>query len=154
MAIESIEINLKTQNCRVFVTDGVRDYVCSTALNGAGEQEVLDAPHAVGTVYERSLDLVSLKTQSLSLGVRQARSGPKNYMMHILIVIGFWAVFCGSAEMSRVSIEVVESIVNSVLFTSTVRRHQSRWVCQCRMDACGCVFKIFVNWRIMCRQEP
>ena len=87
-------------------------------------------------------------------GVRQARSGPKNYMMHILIVIGFWAVFCGSAEMSRVSIEVVESIVNGVLFTSTVRRHQSRWVCQCRMDACGCVFKIFVNWRITCRREP
>ena len=39
MAIESIEINLKTQNCRVFVTDGVRDYACSTALNGPGEQE-------------------------------------------------------------------------------------------------------------------
>ena len=39
MAIESIEINLKTQICRVFVTDSVRDYVCSTALNGAGEQE-------------------------------------------------------------------------------------------------------------------
>jgi len=39
MAIESIEINLKTQNCRVFVADGVRDYACSTALNGPGEQE-------------------------------------------------------------------------------------------------------------------
>ena len=39
MAIESIEINLKTQNCRVFATGGVRDYVCSTALNGPGEQE-------------------------------------------------------------------------------------------------------------------
>jgi L,D-transpeptidase YbiS len=39
MAIESIEINLKTQNCRVFTTGGVRDYACSTALNGPGEQE-------------------------------------------------------------------------------------------------------------------
>ena len=39
MAIELIEINLKTQNCRVFATDGVRDYVCSTALNGPGEKE-------------------------------------------------------------------------------------------------------------------
>ena len=39
MAIESIEINLKTQNCRVFATGGERDYVCSTALNGPGEQE-------------------------------------------------------------------------------------------------------------------
>ena len=39
MAIESIEINLKTQNCRVFTTDGVVDYSCSTALNGPGEQE-------------------------------------------------------------------------------------------------------------------
>lgn len=39
MAIESIEINLKTQNCRVFKTDGVVDYPCSTALNGPGEQE-------------------------------------------------------------------------------------------------------------------
>jgi L,D-transpeptidase YbiS len=39
MAIESIEINLKTQNCRVFATDGVVDYPCSTALNGPGEQE-------------------------------------------------------------------------------------------------------------------
>jgi len=39
MAIESIEINLKTQNFRVFTTDGVVDYPCSTALNGPGEQE-------------------------------------------------------------------------------------------------------------------
>ena len=39
MAIESIEINLKTQICRVFKTDGVLDYPCSTALNGPGEQE-------------------------------------------------------------------------------------------------------------------
>jgi lipoprotein-anchoring transpeptidase ErfK/SrfK len=39
MAIESIEINLKTQNCRVIATGGVRDYACSTALNGPGEQE-------------------------------------------------------------------------------------------------------------------
>jgi len=39
MAIESIEINLKMQNCRVFATGGVRDYACSTALNGPGEQE-------------------------------------------------------------------------------------------------------------------
>ena len=39
MAIESIEINLKTQNCRVFAIGGVRDYACSTALNGPGEQE-------------------------------------------------------------------------------------------------------------------
>ena len=90
-------------------------------------RRVLDAPHAVVTVYERSLDLVSLKTQSLSPDVRQARSGPKNYMMHILIVIGFWAVFCGSVEMSWVSIEVVESIVNGVLFISMVRHRQSRW---------------------------
>jgi L,D-transpeptidase YbiS len=39
MAIESIEINLKTQNCRVFTTGSVVDYPCSTALNGPGEQE-------------------------------------------------------------------------------------------------------------------
>ncbi len=39
MAIESIEINLKTQNCRVFTTDDVVVYPCSTALNGPGEQE-------------------------------------------------------------------------------------------------------------------
>jgi L,D-transpeptidase YbiS len=39
MAIESIEINLKTQNCRVFAAGGVRDYACSTALNGPGEQK-------------------------------------------------------------------------------------------------------------------
>jgi hypothetical protein len=39
MAIESIEINLKTQNCRVFTTDGIVDYPCSTALNGPGEQD-------------------------------------------------------------------------------------------------------------------
>ena len=39
MAIESIEINLKTQNCRVFTTDGVVDYPCSTALTGPGERE-------------------------------------------------------------------------------------------------------------------
>ncbi|HAN80772.1 MAG TPA: L,D-transpeptidase, partial [Gammaproteobacteria bacterium] len=39
MAIESIEINLQTQNCRVFKTDGFNDYPCSTAFNGPGEQE-------------------------------------------------------------------------------------------------------------------
>ena len=39
MAIESLEINLQTQNCRAFTQEGFRDYPCSTALNGAGEQE-------------------------------------------------------------------------------------------------------------------
>ena len=39
MAIESIEINLQTQNCRVFKIDGFHDYPCSTAFNGPGEQE-------------------------------------------------------------------------------------------------------------------
>ena len=39
MTIESLEINLQTQNCRAFTHDGLYDYPCSTALNGAGEQE-------------------------------------------------------------------------------------------------------------------
>ena len=39
MAIESIEINLKSQICRVFESDCLREYSCSTALNGPGEQE-------------------------------------------------------------------------------------------------------------------
>ena len=39
MAIESIEINLQLQNCRVTTSKGERDYPCSTALNGAGERE-------------------------------------------------------------------------------------------------------------------
>lgn len=39
MAIESIEINLKSQICRVFESGCFREYSCSTALNGSGEQE-------------------------------------------------------------------------------------------------------------------